>query len=280
MASFGGYGKEVLGPGPYGAGGLLHVLRAAAISGRVVRVVFDEPPVHQSPSGAFDSLSPSNYQFSIVTGTAEAPLPIGVKQGLIVGPTLLVRSGDERGVDVQLDRTTVVGVVYRVTALNIRAAGGGELGSPLAADFGGRVPLNQTRPGVRGASFVDIKNSISRGVWSINDSGDLANEGGIASLKKRVLRRAVSQLNSFSWLIGYGTATQLKEPFSLSEVAAAKTNLQEQVQEEPEVAEAQVQTTIRGGSVVIHQIQVRTIHGAVVEVGSVIRQPDGRIVIG
>lgn len=279
MASFGGYGKEVLGGGPYGAGGLLHVLRAAAISGRVVRVVFDEPPVHQTASGAFDSLNPSNYQFSIVTGQAEAPLPIGVKLGLIVGPTLLVRSGDERGVDVQLDRTTVIGVGYRVTALNIRAAAGGELGSPLAADFGGRVPLNETKPGVRGASNVDIQNSISRGVWTINDSGDLVNEGGNASLKKRVLRRAITQPNAFSWLVGYGTRTKLKETFSINEVATAKASLQEQILEEPEVAEAAIQTTITG-SVVIFQIQVRTIHGAVVEAGSVIRQQDGRIVIG
>ena len=280
MSSFGGYGKEVLGPGPYGAGGLLHVLRAAAISGRVVRVVFDEAPVHLSQSGAFDSLSPSNYQFTIVTGQANAPLPIKVKQGLIVGPTLVVRSGDERGVDVQLDRTTVIGVVYRVTALNIRAAGGGELGSPLAADFGGRVPLQQTKPGVRGASNVDIKNSISKGVWTIDDSGDLVNEGGIASLKKRVLRRAVTQPNAFSWLVNYGVRTKLKESFSIVEVTAAKANLEAQILEEPEVAEVAVQTTILAASVVTFQIQVRTRHGVVVEAGSVIRQQDGRIVIG
>ena len=280
MASFGGYGKEVLGAGPYGAGGLLHVLRAAAISGRTVRVVFDEAPLHVSQTGLADSLSPSNYQFSIVTGQADAPLPIRVKQGLIVGPTLLVRSGDERGVDVQLDRTTVIGVGYRVTALNIRAAAGGELGSPLAADFGGRVPLPQTRVGVRGASNVDFKNSISRGVWEIDDSGDMVNEGGNASLKKRVLRRAITQPNAFSWLVGYGTRTQLKAPFSISEVAQAKASLQEQILQEPEVAEAMVQTTIQAGKVVTHQIQVRTLHGAVVEVGSVIQQPDGRIVIG
>lgn len=278
MAGFGGYGREILGAGPYGVGGFLHVMRAAAISGRVVRVVFDEEPVHQSPIGLYDALNPNNYQFSVVAGQASAPHPLGVKKEIVEGPTLLVNAGDERGVDVQVDRSLVIGITYRVRAIGVRAAAGGTLGSPFEADFDGRVPLKQTRPTVRGASFVDLDANPGRGTWRASPGGDLINRGGEASYKKRILRRATTPKGGFSWLPNYGTRVRPKQPFSIQNVADIKTDLEAQILDEPETAEASVQATITGGVLVILQIRARSRAGIVVEAGALVQQ-DGSIVI-
>lgn len=94
MATFqpGGYGQEAFGD-PFGAGGPLHVVRARAVAGQVVRVTFNEEPVAISPAGLFDAFNPTNYQFSIVSGQATAPQSVGVDEALIRGPVAGIQLG-------------------------------------------------------------------------------------------------------------------------------------------------------------------------------------------
>lgn len=90
LGTLGGAGAEAAGD-PMGAGGPLHVLRALAVAGQVVRVTFDEMPLAQSAAGVNDALNPANYSFLVTQGSGTAPQAIGVDPNAIVGPARGVR---------------------------------------------------------------------------------------------------------------------------------------------------------------------------------------------
>jgi hypothetical protein len=264
-AEDGGLGREPLGD-PLGGGGSLHVVRARAIDGQTVRVVFDEEPLHQGAAGINDALNPSNYSFSITAGTGAIPLAVGVSQ-IVQGPAVGV-GGSEWGIDVQTDRQLIIGLTYQVAvSLEMQAHAGGTVGAPGTAPFVGIVKLADTGILAIRASFADFDNPPARGSWFVDDSGDITVAGGIASLQKRIIRRLTTAKGAFKFLPNYGLALQLKETASLAQIAALKLDATQQLRKEPEVAAASVTATISGNNVLTIQALVRTKVGAVVEAG-------------
>jgi hypothetical protein len=263
----GGFGRELFGD-PLGGGGPISVVRALASAGQVVRVVFTEAPLHRSPAGAWDALDPSNYVFSVVSGQATAPTPVGVNPKIVVGPAWGVGNGsspgvgDERGVDVSVDRQLIAGITYRVFVRNVRAAAGGLLGTPNAATFQGVTLLQETRLPERPQDLVDIANPPALGHWTIDAGGDVGVEDPADGVRKRVLRRWTTRKGAFRHLPRYGLGQALKGVSTVAARAALKADALGQVLEEPDIKEAQVDVAMEAATGVLTlTTRARTVRG-------------------
>lgn len=272
----GGFGIGGFGPGAFGLGGPIVVVRALAVAGQVVRVVFDEEPLHRSPAGPADALNPSNYVFTVPAGNATAPTPVGVDVDPIIGPARGVGNGsgagvaDERGMDVHVDRQLVVGVQYLVTVRNVRAMAGGILGSPNSGEFGGVTLLQETKLPQRNQDLVDYANPPAMGHYVIDDSGDVAPDDPEAGLRKRVYRRMTTHQNAFRWLRGYGAAIDLKDIGDVSKISSFQTNAAQQIKLEPDVADASVSATVQASGVTVVTATVKSRRGNFLSVGAVV----------
>ena len=275
--SSGGFGQESFGD-PMGGGGPLSVMRARAVQSHAVRVSFSEEPVHSSPSGQNDALNPSNYTFLITGGMGTAPLGVGVDQGMITGPGPGVLTG-EFGFDVHSDRPFIVGLTYSVTVRNVAAKLGGDLGSPYTAAFAGAMPLSKTSPPQRKIDFVDLQNAPVNGAYVVDDSGDIAPEGSITGLRKRMLRRAYTPKNAFSFLSGYGSILDLKRNAGPTAIMAAKADLQAQLLQEPEVSDASVTFEQDNNGIITVVMTAQTKKGAIVTASLAVDPTSGAIVI-
>lgn len=363
MAAFkpGGYGHEAYGD-PMSGGGPLHVVRARAVKSHVVRVAFNEEPLHRSFSGRFDALNPANYAISLVSGQVVDPFfglagfvqAIGVDRDPILPPAAGVNlapfvsitgasnatpvvvttatahgmatgdrvhvegvlgntgtNGDfkitfvsattfaldgsvgngvyvassgrafpafERGFDVHTDKALVIGVTYRITASNVKSKFGGVLGAPFAADFPGILPRPSVRPLRQPVGFRDIRNDVASGAFVVDDSGDLAVEDGLASLRKRIFRRLTTSKNAFSFLPGYGVGLRIKELASVGQLAGLKSDITQQIGREPEVQSVDSTLSLRAEGVLTVTLRVQTKAGAVVDL-QMARTSDGRTVV-
>jgi len=277
MSRFGGAGFEAMGD-PLGVGGALHVMRAIVVEGQTVRVVFNEEPEHYSPAGDDDALNPDNYIVTVTAGTAVVPRTVGVKSTLSYFPSAGVINAGEVGVDVQVDRPLVIGIAYRIAARNVVAKNGDTLGFPYAAPFAGMVRANLVRPPRRNPGLTDYASNPVGGSYFVDDSGDIATETGLAATKNRVLRRAVTRQNSFTYMPGYGTLYDPKKPANLVILQSFKQDLEQQIMREPDVAGASSQVQVDGRGYVIVDIKAQTKTRTLVDVKLGISS-DGSIVI-
>lgn len=237
-----GYGVEAFAD-PYGAGGPLTVARAAAVGAQTVRVSFSEEPAHFSAASLVDGLNPGNYFLAIVSGQAVVPNPVGVLP-FGPGPGLVVRAG-EWGMDVRLDRPLARGVRYRIQARGIVARAGLGLGYPYAAEFMGATLPEDFRPKPRRQDMADFATDTATGAWVFDDSGDVAVDGGLASYRKRVIRRALTPKGAYSFLGNeYGTILALKRPISIPQVGVLKADMVQQIRREPETQDVAVQAIV------------------------------------
>lgn len=363
MARFqpGGYGQEAYGD-PMGAGGPLHVVRARAVKSHVVRVVFDEEPLHRSAASPFDARNPANYVVQSIQGAVVDPFfglagfvqAVGVEpepilpgaagvqfdppltvfaatnatpveitttvpHGLTTGDLVrvsavtgnsgangiwrvtvngiqtftldgsmgngaytgngIVQAMIERGFDVHVDRALVTGMVYRVIASGVRSQFDGLLGAPVSAEFAGIAPRPSVNPPRQPFGLRDVRNDIATGAWPVDDSGDLGNEDGLASLRKRIFRRLTTGKGAFAFLPNYGVGLKLKELASVAELPALQADVIQQVGREPEVAQVTANVSIQPLGVLTVTMNVLTRVGAVVDLVAQ-RGQDGRVVIG
>lgn len=237
-----GYGAEAFGD-PYGAGGPLSVVRAQAVGGQTVRVAFNEEPAHFSAASPVDSLNPKNWVISLVAGqVVYMPAAVGV-QVVGPGPLVGVREG-EWGVDVKLDRPLARLVRYRIDARSMLARAGMGLGFPYGAEFLGATLPTDFRPPRRRTDMADLAIDPRTGGWAFDGSGDIGVDGGLASYKKRVIRRATTPKGAYSFLgKDYGTLLALKRPLSLAQVGPIKADLAQQIKKEPETQEVSIQAS-------------------------------------
>lgn len=265
-----GFGRQLFGPGRLGAGGPLTVVRAIAVAGQVVRVVFNEEPLHSTAAGAMDALNPANYLFAVPAGNATAPQPVGVNVDMVVGPTYGVGNGgatSQRGFDVQVDRQLVVGITFRVTVQNLQSLLGGSLGSPTSATFPGVTKLLETKPPQRNQDLIDFANPPALGHWVVDDSGDIMPETPDDGTKKRCYRRGFTKKNSYATLPGYGSAFDHKGLGSPALQASFKVDYQGQLLQEPDVQAASVSMSVDASGLVMIPVKVQTRRGTFVDTG-------------
>ena len=242
----------------------MHVVRARAIEGQTVRVVFNEEPQHLSPAAPRDCLTPTNYVFAVTVGQATAPLPVGVKPAVVSYPAVGVLSAGEFGVDVLTDRPLVAGLSFTVTAQNIISKSGDTLGSPYSANFVGLVMLAKAHPRRAGIGYMDLASNPLGGGYVVDNSGDLANHTGMDSLRKRILRRVVTPKGAFAWMPEYGVGIDHKKPMTVNRMMMLKVELARQIKQEPEVADVSSTLTKSPLSYVLVSLHVKTKAGALV----------------
>jgi hypothetical protein len=275
-----GVGQESVGD-PFGGGGPIHLVRALAIASHIVRVVFDDEPLHNSPAGKYDARNPSNYIFTVFSGQLMGPPTVGftptvqcvgVNKKLIFNPTLDVNGNlvvnpalgvltNQVGVDIHTDKPVVSGVVYTVRPINIKSRGGGSLGFPYTANFPGVIGVQQTQPPRQPRGFTDFSNDIALGAWTIDSTGDLALEFGLASLRKRIYRRLITQPGAFAWLPNYGVGIKNKEIAAIATLNPFRQEILRQVRQEPEVSDAEVNLSLIPEGVLEVRIKVRVLSG-------------------
>lgn len=281
-----GYGREAYGD-PFGGGGPISVVRALAVAGQVVRVTFSEEPLHRTPAGARDALNVANYVFSVVDGQATAPAAVGVSRDLVVGPAYGVGNGtdagDERALDVHVDRQLVVGIRYRVFVKNVDSLVGGEIGAPYTADFSGVTLLQETQRPQRRQDLTDFLSV--QGHWVIDDGGDVVPEppqvdAPDVGIRKRVLRRLGTSRGAFSFLSGYGLRIPLKGVATTAKMSELRDEAGPQLRREPEAQDVSVSVSVSGLGVTTVDARIKTRKTGVVPVKLAVDQAGQVVSVG
>jgi hypothetical protein len=241
-------------------------VRARAIEGQTVRVVFDEEPFHLTSAGVNDALNPGNYDITITSGQGVKPQVIGVKENMVTGPTLAVFAGDERAFDIQTDRQLIVGLQYQVTVKRLVAKAGGALGSPYSQPFSGIIKLQEPFLPTGQRGLVDIASDPVTGGYSVDQGGDIANQSDQSGYKKRIIRRLVTSKGAFSWLPDYGVSVPLKRPMSTRKLGELSLDIVRQVSQEPETATVLPKLELNANGYLSVQLKITTKRGAFVEV--------------
>ena len=81
---------------------------------------------------------------------------------------------------------------------------------------------------------------LALGTYEITDTGDLAQDGGVSSLRKRIFRRVSTTVDQFFHLPGYGTDLEVKTLLRPDRLVRLQEKLRVQILREPEVSAASV----------------------------------------
>jgi hypothetical protein len=256
VTTLGGFGGESFGD-PFGGGGGLHVVRAIAVGGQVVRVVFNKAPRTKTPAANNDGLNGSNFAITVLTGQATTPLCVSALQ-VVQFPAFGLLTAGEVGVDVQTDRNLVIGLSYQVVVSpRIVAADGDSMGAPYLASFVGAARPTRTRRNSR--SKADIIDLASGDAGLTVTNGDIGTVTGLDSTRIRCLRRTLTAKNSFAHLPGYGIGFQPKVPLSTARTGALKADLAQQIRSEPDVQNVTTNVTqdVRGFVQIVETIKTK-----------------------
>jgi len=143
--------------------------------------------------------------------------------------------------------------------------------------FAGLLRHFKAKPARQASDLVDIKNSLTDGVWTIDDSGDMSVHGGFESLRKRIFRRLVTPKGAFAWMPDYGVGLALKEIASVATLQGLKADIQQQVKQEPEVKACEVALSLNPIGILIVSLDIRTVAAGPVKL-TYTRMADGTVI--
>ena len=249
MTITGGAGFIPAGSPP---GGDLHVVRAIAVGGQTIRVVFNVEPKARSAGAGDDALNASLYSVAVTSGQAAQPRCVGVRETLVPFPAYGLQGTDEVGVDVLTDRPVVVGLAYTIAvAPSIVGRAGEIMGAPYSAAFIGAARPQRRSRRTRRTGLVDFASDPLTGPV-VDGSGDWAIQQGIDGTKKRSLRRMVTRKGAFSHMPTYGVLYDFKAPATSSRIGNLKVDLAQQLQQEPEVTAVStaISATVSGATII------------------------------
>jgi len=113
---------------------------------------------------------------------------------------------------------------------------------------------------------------LALGTYEITDTGDLAQDSGVASYRKRVIRRATTAVGGFFHLGQYGTELELKRLIRPDLLRRVQDKVRAQVMREPETADARVTISqpVSAQNVLIVRIQARTAASQQIEISTIV----------
>lgn len=250
------------GGAPLGAGSPFHVVRAIAVGGQVVRVVFSDEPKHRSASGLDDGRNPANYTVAISVGEGDPLFCVGVLPDVIAFPAFGVMLPTEFALDVQTDRPFVVGMTYIVTAKPAMISAVGDLiGYPYAASFIGAIRPVRTRQIRRRTGLVDLETDPFQFGIIVSQAGDWSAHEGLPTTRKRCLRRAFTRKDAFACLPGYGLGSAFKTPATTDMLTNLRTDLAQGIQQEPDVVKSQTAVAMDSRGFLSLTIKAKTPEG-------------------
>lgn len=254
-----GWGVGGWGSSGWGAPGLsdfFALVSAVAVRENLVRLVFNMPVLFTDVRGLVDAADPKNYRFEGDETTLGA-------DGLRPRPVLpiLVELSDVPGaggtmLDVWLDRRlSPYPASYRAFCVATVAANGAPLLPDSYAVFPGLVwappvPASETttatdlaNPGYEVAAIPGSTQIL--GVYPVTAQGDYGTDQGVASYKKRIVRRLTTRRGAFAHLPNYGVGLldevkRLARPATRQKIAAEAEG---QIRQEPETLDVAVTIT-------------------------------------
>lgn len=270
-----GWGFGPWGSTPWGLeGGELSLLSATAVRENLVRLAFSGAVRLTNDLAPRDGAHLRKYSITAdVTSTgldglpARRVLPCKVELAKVAGAGGAL-------VDLWVDRPfSPHPSLYSVSAVEIYGAGGELLEAGASTTFFGvqaalvlpsldraaiaRDLANPQFPG----SLVDALGAPGAvlGSFVADASGDYGTDDGMASYKKRVLRRLLTRKGSFAHLPGYGVSVpaQIKQLGRPSDRAAFAADAEAQVAQEPETEACEVNLVPLGDGAFKLQVKCR-----------------------
>lgn len=249
--------------------------RAYAVRENVVRLVFSHDIQMSGVLDKFDGTRKLHYAFAEgidsfgLDGSPARPVRAG----------WAVRGSAANEADVWLDRPlTPYPSIYEVFTQDLYNTDGDKMvgvqGAVFLGLYRGVVPPTpdltapsrdianpQTLSGLLDPLPVTTDSRIL-GTYPVDETGDIAFDEGLASYKKRVIRRLTTRLGAFAHLPTYGVTIfqrikQLARPGLIQQLAQ---EAREQIMQEPETQACSVRI-ITQGSIVYYQLRIRTSAG-------------------
>lgn len=253
----GAWGSGSWGSGSWGGGDGLSVefIDAQPIRENVVRVEFSVPIFFSGLLEQADGSRPEKWAVVAVQGTfgatGDAARAVRVARVELAGEEDGVAIGDRgRFVNLVLDRPmTPYPAMYDVQWTDV-------FSSSLVSSSSGTSRILATyrilqQPTIEYARPVrDFANpqvgsgAFALGTFGVGDDGDYAFDEGLASLKKRVLRRLMTRKGAFAHLPNYGVGVpdEGKKLGTASTLARLAADSEAQIAEEPDVERVRVTT--------------------------------------
>jgi hypothetical protein len=284
-----GWGGGSWGLSPWGTGGpSLVLVDARPRRENVVRLFFNVAPYFSGLLDPFDASSRFRYGIVPVDGTIGAdglpPRPV-----LPAVPAVALVPGSAGSViDLTLDRRmSPYPARYLVSVNGMRTVAGATLqpgGTSRKCDGLSAARVVQDRTLV--AAGRDVANpqsllsagdnvpvgaGVVLGTYQTSSSGDYATDRGLASYRKRIVRRLSAMLGGFAHLPGYGLGAldkvKLLDRGGSAEALASEAEAQ--VKEEPETQSARVtvERSAADPGVVVLRVRAVTRTGAPVDMG-------------
>jgi hypothetical protein len=260
----GGWGKQSWGGSGWGGmtlapGGAFLFASAYAPAENIIRLLFTQVPYYSEIYDTYDASDVTHYGVEVVSGT-------GGYDGYDTRPVdpveVVISTEEANALDVYLDRPmSPYPSQYTITAENLANAG---LTSPLpslsATVYGVYRQLQpmledvalptrdlanpQTLSSVSASGVaIALPPSAPLGVYVVDGSGDYAFDAGIQCVKKRILRRGVTDKGAFAhlpWTYGVGLLSACKQLAIPHKRARYAADYQAQILQEPEVVSASV----------------------------------------
>lgn len=262
-----------------GLSGSFAVSRAIAVGGQIVRVVFTQEPKHRSASAIDDGRNPANYGVEITAGTGANLMVVGVKPDVVAWPAFGLTSDTEFALDIQTDRSMVVGLQYLVTVKSpVVAADGTAIGSPYSAAFIGAARPARAQQIRRKIGLVDFASDPFAGGIMVDSAGDWASQEGLPGTRKRIWRIALTGLGKFSFLKNFGLKYDIKKPATLSILGGLRTDMKKQVSQQPDVKASETRVLMDARGLLELTIKAQTADGQQISEG-ISATEDGSIVV-
>lgn len=256
MTYTGAWGIGPWGLGPWGGAPSLSLLllesTAFAIRENMVRLTFPAPLYVTGLGDELDALDVSHYRVeAVLGGTGLDGEPVREVRTISV---LQPESDNASVMDLYVDRPfSRWPCEYVVDVRRIYLADGTYVPGPIRIQFPGtKLAYETNAPDLYKASS-DIANptglgalldplpdpsEMSLGSFAYDDNGDYAADTGLESLKKRVIRRAITARDGFLWLPGYGVGLRQygKRINGIALREKIRTELEDRISQEPDVA--------------------------------------------
>lgn len=253
------WGGSSWGGGPSG----INFVDAIAVRENVIRVEFTTPVEYTGLLEVSDASRPGAWSIAEVATTVgisgDAARPVSIIRVDLPGLAEGIEPEDlGRFVDLVLDRPmTPWPAAYDVSWSEIYEKGLETVSSGVAQvqatyrliepprvdvarpsrDFANPQTLSGARD-----SLPQPEASLALGTFRTDSSGDYAADEGIASLKKRIVRRLMTRKGAFAHLPNYGVGVpdKAKTLGTSAAIAALRADAEAQVLQEPDVAQARV----------------------------------------
>lgn len=261
---------------PFGGPGSIAIIGVAAIGSHEILVDFDVTPENFDPAGQRSATNPDNWVLAPIDPRIESTatpgvfynpnrLPVPTREPIPIEvewyrqqPTQVIIATDsafEAGVDYDLEIQPVVEgdnceALVGVSTWRFGAVG---QGPPARARA---IQLDRYRDWAM--DYFPVAEDQPESTWTITANRDIGLHDGVASLRKRVFRRVLFSLNSFSHLVGYGTDLRIKSLLRGSDIQRLANAIPEQVRQEPDVraAACTVQQDTTGDGILLISINV------------------------